>query len=438
MHVILGGRLVRSMLFSPRPYARSIRNTLRSKARASVAQSLAAKKKPSLIAAGLASSLDGYTGIPPLGRRRGTGGRYRSSGELADLVNDAMRHACAGNDAVTSQTPQEMRVLLLMPEYFGGSKTRNDLLSGFEMSARSAGLQVKSFPTDELTYTESRSVSNEAIEEMLERIASYGPDLVIGEGNFAGTSTGIGIEFYSRVRSSTGAGTAIVLPDNWGGEFQKFWPYWAQAADLLLYFQANSPLVDQGHDRDKIHLMPVPIDPTIFHPHAKNHDVSFQGTLYGSRPINLTHVSNTVAAKGGTAILIAHTNFNSPTTSTQDDLALTMRSGRSCVNFTWRSTKEHCLNGRSFQATASGCTLIQEEPHNSEILKTYFQPYLEYIPFSCKSELKAAVEFIFDFPELSDAIGARAALASETRWGPGAIWSQLQNKVTSQRAKKLT
>ena len=355
--------------------------------------------------------------------------RYTTVSSLARQVEIA----CEEPPATTVQPVPvpilpPLKVAVLLPAYFGSSKMEQDLTYGFCTTARAAGLEVRHWATDGAAYNEHVDQSP-TTSEIVDSVVKFGPDLILGEGNYSGDEDGLGSSVYRSIASRVGAPIAIVLPDNWGGEFRRYWSSWSEVADVFLYFQGNSPLKTDLPEATTS-LIPVPVVPVADgEKETPTVDVSFRGSLYGNRPHIFRSVAEFCVNNGLNFDYRRRKGSLSEMPIPASMVVPELTSARVVVNPTWRARSTHCVNGRSFQVAAAGVLLLQEEPVGGELLRDHFLPFRDYVPFSGTRELQIALTFAFRHLALGQTVACNGYEVIRRSQNPALLWHRILRSV---------
>lgn len=322
----------------------------------------------------------------------------------------------------------ERRVLFLFPEYIfnRSDHIKSDFEDHFVETAKDVGIQTDIYYTDEVSYVEFQHSRDRGIEELhkLSRhIRETHPDLIVFDANYFGQESTINPAFLATIRRESGVKIAALVGDAYTESQTPLADYWGEVSDLVLHSAPRSPFKQRSKFKDKVLLIPWPVNRRRFYPDKSfRYDVSFVGNYTSPlRPYWLSVAALTAERINAKALLRPHLRKLGAAVNF-DEYERILRGSRIVLNFSTHVNGVKALTGRVWQSTASGVLVLEEE---NEPIQEFFVPYIHYVPFSTATELSLLLEFFHKHESYRQKIASQAAFWSALHFGNSAIWQRI-------------
>lgn len=297
--------------------------------------------------------------------------------------------------------PVKRKILFLYPKYIFSSKNhiRGEFDDIFLETAKTVGFDVDVFYTDTISNPDFRdTTSPPKMDELRQRLLAFNPDIVFLETNFIGDKTTINAEFVREMKRQCHSKFVGFVGDAWHSHGRSVVRYWADVCDLVLH---NCP-PQSTHEPDGNNIdlpanslmIPLPVNRLSFHnEEPKDIDLVFSGTFStGLRAFWLPFAMRTVQNERLNAHIVVHERQKNEALN-EEDYGRDIRHAKIVFNFPSRSYTGQpvkALTGRVWQVIASGALLLEEE---EEAIKTFFVPFIHYVPFRTVGELSMFISF---------------------------------------------
>lgn len=332
---------------------------------------------------------------------------FRDDTELCDFLDKQYKlweegviaHPEFKTENTIALLPVKRKILFLYPKYIFSSKNhiRCEFDDIFLETAKAVGFDVDVFYTDTISNPDFRdTTSPPKMNELRNRLLAFNPDIVFLETNFIGDKTTINAEFISEMKLQCRAKFVGYVGDAWHSHGRNVVRYWADACDLVLHNCPNIPESDDGNIDFPLNnlMIPVPVNRLSFHNEdTKDIDLVFSGTFStGLRAFWLPFAMRTVRNERLNAHIVVHERQKNEALN-EEDYGRDIRHAKIVFNFSSRSYSGQpvkALTGRVWQVIASGALLLDED---EEAIKTFFVPFIHYVPFRTVFELSMFIRF---------------------------------------------
>lgn len=321
-----------------------------------------------------------------------------------------------------------LRFLLLAPEYVHNSQQyiQSEYYDHYGLTLVNSGIPVDTFPTNDISYP---ALGHDPVKGArgLARLAKFvmdsKPDVLLVDTNFMGAPTTVNREFILALRRRTGVKVVGIIGDGWGGAGARLAEYWGDACDTMLYGLPGSPFVAKSRHRDKLLLIPWPVDAGLFAPPPeKSRKLFFSGQLAsGYRAMWMSFVLDLVQRHGLSAYLLTHRRTAEECPPFAEYAAL-LSGSLMTLNFSARGGGEHAITGRSYCAFWGASLLLEEY---NPMLEHFFVPYVHYAPFSTVRQLERFILFFASQPEKAKALADAGRAFCVRHYSPDHIWSRV-------------
>ena len=334
---------------------------------------------------------------------------FRNEAGLRDFLDEQFKlwekggivHPKVKAEDTTALLSVKRKVLFLFPKYIFSSKNhiRCEFDDIFLETAKAVGFDAEVFYTDTISHPDFRdTTSPPKMDELCQRLIAFDPDIVFLETNFIGGKTTINAEFVCEMKRRSHAKFVGFVGDAWNSYGRKVVRYWADVCDLVLHscpsYDTHEPDVDEQYPLANILLMPLLVNRSSFHnDEPKDIDLVFSGTFStGLRALWLPFTIRTARKERLNARITVHERKKNEALN-EDEYWRDTRHAKIALNFSSRSYSGQpvkALTGRVWQVIASGALLLEED---DEDIKTFFVPFIHYVPFRTVGELSMFISF---------------------------------------------
>lgn len=119
----------------------------------------------------------------------------------------------------------------------------------------------------------------------------------------------------------------------------------------------------------------------------------------------------------------------------EDNYLQKLNESRFCISFSQKGVNHFLIPGRSLEAVAAGCILLQQESPEFQPLSQVLVPRKHYIPFENYSDLKSILESIEDNPEEFTHIGISGMDFFRRRYSDWGFWHLIIEGLNSNTFK---
>ncbi len=327
------------------------------------------------------------------------------------------------------------KILFLYPKYIFSSNNhiRCEFDDIFLETAKSVGFDAEVFYTDSISDPDFRDTTSPPLmDELRHRLLAFNPDIVFLETNFIGDKTTINAEFIYEMKQQCCAKFVGFVGDAWHSHGRKVVRYWADVCDLILH---NCPNIHKSEesvlDFPLNNLMiPVPVNRLSFHnKEPKSIDLFFSGTFStGLRAFWLPFAIRTVRNERLNVRIVVHERQKNQALN-EEDYSRDIRHAKIILNFSSRSYSGQpikALTGRVWQVIASGALLLEEE---EEAIKTFFVPFIHYVPFRTVGELSMFISFFAKNESYRQRIADSGEQWLSENYNHELIWSMIVSRL---------
>ena len=328
---------------------------------------------------------------------------------------------------------RDIKLCILAPRFVYNDKRyiECEFENYFVKTALEVGIQAEIFHTDLISYPnliKDAGLAQIRLQELRDYVAKIRPHVILFDANYIGSQNTINPYLLNELQQITGARIVAFLADAWGDQGRNMIHYWAEQSDLLLHI-APGGLSDLGNPiAAKTVLIPLPLDHSIFYKgRTQSFDISFVGSYVGAlRPFWLSHIMKIATQHSMTKCMIPHARLAHECPDF-DEFARILRHSRIAMNFssrvlTGKNSTTRILTGRAWQAIAAGCLLFEEE---NEPIKTFFTPFVHYVPFANVAQLKAFLLFFTSHEDYRKRIADAGNDWYNTWYSNERIWSYI-------------
>ncbi len=328
---------------------------------------------------------------------------------------------------------RDVKLCLLAPQFINNDERyiENEYEDYFIKTALKVGIQAEMFYTDLISYPnlpQDTSIAQKRLQELREYIAKTRPHIILVDANYIGNQDTVNPYLLNEFRQTTGAKIVGFIGDAYGDLGRKMADYWAEQCDLLLHSAPGDPSALCDPFAEKMVLIPIPINRSRFYRERNQRfDISFMGTYESAlRPFWLSHVMKIATQQSMTTCVIPHSR-GADECPDMEEYAKILRHSRIVINFSSRTPtdkdpSQRVLTGRVWQTLASGCLLFEEE---NEPIRTFFTPFVHYIPFANISQLKALLIFLHTHEDYRKRIADAGFEWCNTWYSIECIWSYI-------------
>lgn len=332
---------------------------------------------------------------------------------------------------------RDIKLCLLAPQFVYNDKRyiECEFEDYFVKTALQEGIQAEIFHTDLISYPnfiKDADIAQKRLQELREYVAKIRPHVILFDANYIGNQNTVNPYLLNELRQNTGTKIVGFIADAYGDHGRSLVNYWAEQSDLLLHNAPGGPTVLHDPFAEKTVLIPIPLDRSQFYRgRDQSYDISFVGSYEGAlRPFWLSHVMKIATQHSMTKCVIPHARLAHECPDF-NEYARILRHSRIAMNFssrilTGKNSSTRILTGRAWQAIATGCLLFEEE---NEPIKTFFTPFVHYIPFANVSQLKAFLLFFHTHEDYRKRIADAGNDWYNAWYSNERIWSYIMAKL---------
>ncbi|MDA1274878.1 MAG: glycosyltransferase [Verrucomicrobia bacterium] len=369
-----------------------------------------------------------------------------STAEIEKTLTDAWQAFCGATNATNeleeislSELPKRRdkppRVLLVFRTYFfhTASSRKHEFPMIFKSSGKSMGIEVSHFSSEVLSgpSVTTDALAYEGLQKLIRWIAGFEPDLIIFDdlGVEGGISSMFGQDRFKelmlQLKGKFRFKLAGIYPDPWASVVADALPYASEFADLIWNPCSRIGSHFSEFGTAKRFCLPVPFPYELYQDSAdvKSGGAVFLGGVKGYNYLRAVWLSLMRQTRSPCRILVSsHIQNESHAGDTLESYASFMSRTEIMVNFSARTPNKKTVTGRVWESIASKTLLIEED---SEEIRSYFVPFVHYIPFLNIGELNAYLSFFLTHTEWRERICDQAFRWFRRHYSQEVVWSKL-------------
>jgi len=322
---------------------------------------------------------------------------------------------------------KKIKILFLCPSH-------KNFRSLFVDTAKYCGIKTDIFFTDHISYIDVKSENNQKIKiaetVILKKIIKFKPNFIFMDCNYMGNKNTINNDFVNLIKKKFKIKAIGWMGDIYSIEAFKIMNYWSSSLNYVFYGEPNAhKIVKNSFKINNTHYLPFFVNDKKFKIKKKKYDFFFSGMGNVVRYTYLTFLEYILPKSNLKYIFFFYSQrqyLNNLFKFSEKKYIFYLSSSRVVLNLSARTAPGvRVLAGRSIEAIASQCLLIEEQ---NQSIEKMFIPYKHFIPFNSVKELSIILKFIKLYPDLVELISREAFYYYSNKYRSDIGWKKIIDK----------
>ena len=321
----------------------------------------------------------------------------------------------------------KIKILFLCQSY-------KNFRSLFVETAKYCGIKTDIFFTDHISYIDEKLENNQKIKIaevlILKKIIKFKPNFIFMDCNYMGNKNTINNNFVNLIKKKFKIKAIGWMGDVYSIGAFKIMNYWSSSLNYIFYGEPNAhKIVKNSFKINNTHYLPFFVNDKKFKIKKKKYDFFFSGMGNVVRYTYLTFLKYILPKSNLRYIFSFYSQrqyLSNLFKFSEKKYVSYLSSSRVVLNLSARAAPGvRVLAGRSVEAIASQCLLIEEQNRSIEKM---FIPYKHFIPFNSVKELSITLKFIKLHPDLVELISREAFYHYSNKYRSDIGWKKIIEK----------